>query len=127
MAFIISKSCIHLVSKDSCKNQYLMLVVLSQFKIHTTHQVTTIGYLHYFPVMQANIFTHAPNFHTLSLLHKASLFKVYDFTALVTHVMQSIQGPSHINFYHESSSSSTSFFIHQHPFLLLTLLPNICI
>ena len=44
MSFIISKSCIHSIFKYSCKNQYLMLVVLSQFKIHTTHRVTTIGY-----------------------------------------------------------------------------------
>jgi len=44
MPFIISKSCIHSIFKDSCKDQYLMLVVLSQFKIHTTYRVTTIGY-----------------------------------------------------------------------------------
>ena len=90
MAFIISKSCTHSIFKDSCKNQYLMLVVLSQFKIHTTHQVTTIGYLHYFPVMQANIFIDAPNFHAHSLLHKANLFEVSDLVAQVTHIMQSI-------------------------------------
>jgi len=41
--------------------------------------------------MQANIFTHTPNFHALSLLYKADSFKVYDLAAQVTHIMQSIQ------------------------------------
>ena len=91
MAFIIFKSCIHSIFKDSCKNWYLMLFVLSQFKIHTTHRVTSIGYLHYLPVIQANIFTHALNFYALSLLHTTDLFKVYDLALQVTQFMQSIQ------------------------------------
>ena len=91
MAFIIFKSCIHSIFRDSCKNRYLMLVVLSQFKIHTTHRVTKVGYLHYLPVLQANIFTRAPNFHAFSLLHTTDLFKVYDLSAHITHIMQSIQ------------------------------------
>ena len=56
-----------------------------------THRVIAIGYLHYLPVKEANIFTHAPNFHVLSLLHTAYLFKVYDLTSQVTQFMQSIQ------------------------------------
>jgi len=68
-----------------------MLVVPSQFKIHTFHRVTTIGYLHYLLVKQANIFTHAPNFHVLSLIDIAYLFEVYDLASQVTQFVQSIQ------------------------------------
>jgi len=91
MTFIISKSCIHLVFRDSCKNWYLMLVVLSQFKIHTSHRVTAIDYLRYLPVKKTNIFSHTPNFHVLSLLDTTYLFEMYDLASQVTQFMLSIQ------------------------------------
>ena len=68
-----------------------MLVILSQFKIHTFHRVTTIDYLHYLPIKQVNIFTHALDFHVLSLLDTTYLFNVYDLVSQVTQFMQSIE------------------------------------
>ena len=72
-----SNSCIHSILIDSCKNHYLLLVVLSQLKI-TLHRVAANAFLHNQPDKPTNIFSHNPNSIFFSLLMTANSFKAYD-------------------------------------------------
>jgi len=89
-AFIISKSCIHSVLRDSCKNRYLMLVVLSQLKFT---QLTGLWLMITFIVYMSNKLTNSLMhlIHVLSLLITTYLFKAHDLTSQLTQVMQSIK------------------------------------
>ena len=87
-AFIISKSCIHSIFRDSGKNRYSMLVVLSQLKF-TQH--TGLWLMITFTIYLSNKLTISltPLIHVISLLITTFLFKACDLTSQFTQVMQS--------------------------------------
>ena len=89
-AFIISKSCIHSIFRDSGKNRYSMLVVLSQLKF-TQH--TGLWLMITFTIYLSNKLTISltPLIHVISLLITTYLFKARDLTSQFTQVMQSIK------------------------------------
>ena len=90
MAFIISKSCIHSIFRDSCKNRYSMPVILSQLKFT---QLTGLWLMITFTIYLSSklIISPTPLIHVISLLITAYLFKARDLTSHFTQVMQSIK------------------------------------
>ena len=87
--FIISKSCIHSIFIDSCKNQYSMLVILSHFRFT---QLTWLWLMITFTIYLSNKLTISltPLIHILFLLITTYLFKSRDLTSQFTQVMESI-------------------------------------
>ena len=75
--FIISKSCIHSVFRDSCKNRYSMLFILSQLRFT---QLTGLWLMITFTIYLSNKLTFSLMSlnHVLSLLITAYSFKARD-------------------------------------------------